>query len=84
MELTVGDIFDAENETVPENQTAAENRSCYNAKICKIQTKAENLWSNEDYYSFKLAGDLAYLNRNYSGAVDLYKIYLENTKEEEQ
>jgi len=82
MELTVGDIFDAENETIPENQTAAENRSCYEAKICEIQTKAENLRSDEDYYSFKLAGDLAYFNKDYIGAVDLYKIYLENTKSE--
>ena len=82
MELPVGDIFDAENETVPENQKAEENRRSYATKSCEIQTRAEKLLSEEDNYSFKLAGDLAYLNKDYSSAIDFYNKYLENTKSE--
>ena len=80
MELPPGDIFDAETDTVPENVTASLQRQSYSPRTCEVVTEPQELVSAdpEEFYSLKLAGDHAYLVRDYTKAVELYERYLRN------
>ena len=80
MELSPGDIFDAETDKVPENVTAELQRQNYFPRQCELVTESEDLVIStaEEFYSLKLAGDHAYLVRDYSKAVELYEKYLRN------
>ena len=78
MELSPGDIFDAETDPVPENVTAELQRQSYSPRQCELVTRSCDLVSPdpEQFYSLKLAGDHAYLVRDYKRAVELYEKYL--------
>ena len=78
MELSPGDIFDAETDPVPENVTAELQRQSYSPRQCELVTRSCDLVSPdpEQFYSLKLAGDHAYLVRDYMRAVTLYEKYL--------
>ena len=78
MELSPGDIFDAETDPVPENVTAELQRHSYSPRQCELVTESGDLVSSdpEQFYSLKLAGDHAYLVRDYNKAVELYEKYL--------
>ena len=78
MELSPGDIFDAETDPVPENVTAEIQRHSYSPRQCELVTESGDLVSSdpEQFYSLKLAGDHAYLVRDYNKAVELYEKYL--------
>ena len=67
MELSPGDIFDAETDKVPENVTAELQRQNYFPRQCELVTESEDLVIStaEEFYSLKLAGDHAYLVRDY-------------------
>ena len=80
MELSPGDIFDAETDKVPENVTAELQRQNYFSRQCELVTESEDLVIStaEEFYSLKLAGDHAYLVRDYIKAVELYEKYLRN------
>ena len=80
MELSPGDIFDAETDKVPENVTAELQRQNYFPRQCELVTESEDLVIStaEEFYSLKLAGDHAYLVRDYIKAVELYEKYLRN------
>ena len=82
MDLTVGDVFDAETETVPEDVAAAIDRQNYQAKYCEIQAESSKLTSSKDNTNNKLAGDLAYFTKNYQAAIRHYEEYLRNCKSE--
>ena len=82
MDLTVGDVFDAETDTVPEDVAAAIDRRNYQAKYCEIQVNSAKLTSSKDNNSNKLAGDLAYFTKNYKTAISHYEEYLRNCRSE--
>lgn len=78
MELSPGDIFDAETDTVPENVTADLQRQNYSPRQCELVTDSGDLVTSapEEFYSLKLAGDHAYLVKEYNKAVGLYEKYI--------
>ena len=83
MELSPGDIFDAETDTVPENVTADLQRQSYSPRQCELVTDSGDLVTSapEEFYSLKLAGDHAYLVKDHNKAVGLYEKYLRNVSQ---
>ena len=78
MDLPPGDIFDTETEDIPENVQADLDRMSYAPRLSEVTTEAGDLVNSdpEQFYSLKLAGDLAYLGRDFSRAAEMYEKYL--------
>jgi len=74
--FATGDVFDAEIECVPENVLAEKDRREYSAKICDIQSQPNALVTDEEKFCHKQAADLAYKNKNFKLAIELYETYL--------
>ena len=74
--FATGDVFDAEIECVPENVLAEKDRREYSAKICDIQSQPNALVTDEEKFCYKQAADLAYKNKNFKLAIELYETYL--------
>ena len=81
MELPCGDVFDAEGDTVPEDVVAEQLRRSYRPRVCEEVASSSHLVSSDpsDIYSLKMAGDHAYLTRDYSAALGFYEQYLRQT-----
>ena len=73
--FATGDVFDAEEERLPENVVAEKQRREYSAKICEIQWQPDDSVGQGDF-SYKQTADLAYKNKNFNLAIEMYEKFL--------